>query len=93
MTPLGSRFHWETLDADFSVPALLVGVFGTTAWMALIKTMTGLYSPQKALVSKRCSPDSQFCQCLFIQVFFNTSDFLDFVNAYLFRYFLILQTF
>jgi hypothetical protein len=32
---LGSGYglHWETLDADFTVPGLLMGVFGTRAWM------------------------------------------------------------
>ena len=33
---LGSGYglHWETLDADFTVPGLLIGLFGTRAWMA-----------------------------------------------------------
>jgi len=33
---LGSGFglHWPALDADFTVPGLLMGVFGTRAWMA-----------------------------------------------------------
>ncbi|UYN94848.1 MAG: DUF2442 domain-containing protein [Enhydrobacter sp.] len=30
----GYGLHWETLDADFTVPGLLMGVFGTRAWMA-----------------------------------------------------------
>ncbi len=37
LTPLGDGLHWEKLDADFSVPALLAGVFGTAAWMAQVK--------------------------------------------------------
>ncbi len=37
VTPSGDGLHWEKLDADFSVPALLAGVFGTEAWMAKIK--------------------------------------------------------
>lgn len=37
VTPSGDGLHWEKLDADFSVPALLAGVFGTTAWMAQVK--------------------------------------------------------
>ncbi len=37
VTPSGDGLHWEKLDADFSVPALLAGVFGTDAWMAQIK--------------------------------------------------------
>ena len=30
----GYGLHWETLDADFTVPGLLMGLFGTRAWMA-----------------------------------------------------------
>ena len=30
----GSGLHWETLDVDLSVPALLAGLFGTRAHMA-----------------------------------------------------------
>ena len=37
VTPSGDGLHWEKLDADFSVPTLLAGVFGTAAWMAQIK--------------------------------------------------------
>jgi hypothetical protein len=37
VTPSGDGLHWEKLDVDFSVPALLAGVFGTDAWMAQIK--------------------------------------------------------
>lgn len=31
---VGYGLHWETLDADLYVPALLQGVTGTAAWMA-----------------------------------------------------------
>ena len=33
---LGSGYglHWEQLDADFSVPSLLMGFFGSREWMA-----------------------------------------------------------
>jgi hypothetical protein len=41
VTPSGDGLHWEKLDADFSVPALLAGVFGTEAWMAQIKIKAG----------------------------------------------------
>lgn len=34
VTPSGSGLHWETLEADLSVPGLLAGIFGTRAWMA-----------------------------------------------------------
>ena len=37
VTPSGDGLHWEKLDADFSVPALLAGVFGTEAWMAQLR--------------------------------------------------------
>lgn len=37
VTPSGDGLHWEKLDADLSVPALLAGVFGTEDWMAEIK--------------------------------------------------------
>jgi hypothetical protein len=30
----GFGLHWEALDADFTVPGLLMGLFGTRAWMA-----------------------------------------------------------
>jgi hypothetical protein len=30
----GYGLHWEALDADFSVAGLLMGLFGTEAWMA-----------------------------------------------------------
>ena len=30
----GSGLHWEALDAEMSVPALLAGLFGTKAYLA-----------------------------------------------------------
>jgi succinylarginine dihydrolase len=30
----GHALRWPRLDADFTVPGLLMGVFGTRAWMA-----------------------------------------------------------
>jgi hypothetical protein len=30
----GYGLHWEPLDADFSVPSLLMGLFGTRDWLA-----------------------------------------------------------
>lgn len=32
--PSGSSVHWESLDADFGIPELLAGIFGTKSWMA-----------------------------------------------------------
>ncbi len=34
VTPSGEGLHWETLDVDFSIPALIKGIFGTPSWMA-----------------------------------------------------------
>ncbi|WP_088895016.1 DUF2442 domain-containing protein [Leptolyngbya ohadii] len=34
ITPSGLGLHWESLDADLSIPELFSGVFGTKAWMA-----------------------------------------------------------
>lgn len=31
--PTGSALHWESLDADLSVPQLVSGLFGSKAWM------------------------------------------------------------
>jgi hypothetical protein len=33
VVPNGSALHWDRLDADFSVPGLVAGVFGNRAWM------------------------------------------------------------
>jgi hypothetical protein len=36
VTPSGQALHWESLDADLSIPALLNGIFGTRQWMTEI---------------------------------------------------------
>ena len=36
VTPSGSGVRWPTLDADFSLPDLMMGLFGTKAWMAAL---------------------------------------------------------
>jgi len=33
VTPSGDGLSWPDLDADFSLPGLMAGVFGTKAWM------------------------------------------------------------
>jgi Protein of unknown function (DUF2442) len=30
----GSSIHWESLDADFNIPGLVAGIFGTKTWMS-----------------------------------------------------------
>ena len=39
VTPSGIGLHWEALDADLSVPALLNGIYGNEAWMEKIMSM------------------------------------------------------
>jgi hypothetical protein len=34
VTAAGRGLHWEALDADFTVPGLLMGLFGSQTWMA-----------------------------------------------------------
>ena len=49
---LGSGYglHWESLDADFTVPGLLNGIFGTAKWMAQKAGQTT--SPAKAAAAR-----------------------------------------
>jgi hypothetical protein len=48
----GHGLHWPALDADFTVPGLLMGVFGTRAWMAP-SLPRGAKSPAKAAVAQQ----------------------------------------
>ncbi|HEY6327724.1 MAG TPA: DUF2442 domain-containing protein [Blastocatellia bacterium] len=34
ITPSGEGLRWPNLDADFSLPGLMMGVFGNKAWMS-----------------------------------------------------------
>ena len=36
ITPSRQGLHWESLDVDLSIPALMNGIFGTKQWMAEI---------------------------------------------------------
>ncbi|MDX2239185.1 MAG: DUF2442 domain-containing protein [Leptolyngbyaceae cyanobacterium bins.302] len=36
VTPSGIGLHWEKLDADLSVPALVNGIYGNKTWMATL---------------------------------------------------------
>ncbi len=47
---LGSGLHWEALDVDLSVPALLAGVFGTRSWLARLGGAS--ISPAKAAAAR-----------------------------------------
>jgi len=54
---LGSGYglHWEALDADLSIPALLAGLFGTKAYMDRMRAARagGASSPLKAEAARR----------------------------------------
>jgi Protein of unknown function (DUF2442) len=41
ITPVGSSLHWESLDADLSVPQLVLGVFGSKTWMTELISQQG----------------------------------------------------
>jgi hypothetical protein len=38
LSPSGSGLSWPDLDADFSLPALMAGIFGTREWMRKLRT-------------------------------------------------------
>jgi len=46
----GSGLHWETLDADLSIPDLLAGLFGTRTYLA--KRAGLATSPAKAAAAR-----------------------------------------
>jgi hypothetical protein len=47
----GHGLHWEALDAGFSVPGLLAGIFGTQAFMA--RRAGKASSPAKSAAARR----------------------------------------
>jgi hypothetical protein len=49
----GIGLHWEDLDADFTVPGLLVGLFGTRHWLREQARRAGsATSPSKAAAAR-----------------------------------------
>lgn len=46
ITPSGAGLHFEKADADFSLPQLLLGIFGTKKWMAEIGRRGGSASTE-----------------------------------------------
>jgi hypothetical protein len=53
VSPQGTGLQWRSLDADFSVTGLLVGVFGTRGWMAAMGRKGGrVTSRAKAAASR-----------------------------------------
>jgi hypothetical protein len=54
VTPSGEGLHWESLDADLSIPTLMAGIFGTKQWMAEIGKKGGCStSSAKAQASRQ----------------------------------------
>lgn len=44
ISPSDYGLHWESLDADLAVPALMSQIFGSRAWMAEIERTGKLLS-------------------------------------------------
>jgi len=40
ISPSGEGLRWPTLDADFSLPELMRGIFGTKAWMQGLRRLS-----------------------------------------------------
>ena len=54
VTPTGYGLHWQGLDADFAVPQLVAGIFGTKSWMAELGRRGGqTKSTAKAKASRK----------------------------------------
>ena len=53
---LGSGFglHWENLDADLSIPALVVGIFGSQSWMRELARRGGAATSVNKAASRSC---------------------------------------
>jgi hypothetical protein len=53
LSPMGTGLHWPRLNADLTVEGLLVGVFGSRAWMRQHAAKAGrATSPAKALAAR-----------------------------------------
>jgi hypothetical protein len=53
LSPLGTGLHWPRLNADLTVEGLLVGVFGSRAWMRQHAAKAGRATSQaKALAAR-----------------------------------------
>jgi len=49
----GFGLHWEKLDADLSIPSLVIGIFGSKAWMRELARRGGAAtSPAKATAAR-----------------------------------------
>lgn len=54
---LGSGFglHWEKLDADLSIPSLVVGLFGSQAWMRELARRGGASTSASKVAAARAN--------------------------------------
>jgi Protein of unknown function (DUF2442) len=54
VTPSGTGLHWEFLDVDLYIPALLEGIFGSRQWMSALARKGGAAkSPAKSAASRQ----------------------------------------
>ena len=54
VTPSGAGLRWPTLDADFSLPSLLAGEFGSKSWMAKLgRDEVRKEEPPRARIGRR----------------------------------------
>jgi hypothetical protein len=54
VSPAGDGLHWEALDADLEVSALLAGIFGSKEWMRELGRAGGrVRSDAKAAAARR----------------------------------------
>jgi Protein of unknown function (DUF3532). len=51
----GYGLHWETLDADLSIPALVMGIFGSHAWMRELARRGGASTSEAKTAAARAN--------------------------------------
>jgi len=55
ITPSGEGLRWESLDADFSLTSLLMGIFGNNAWMAELGRHGGKAKSEAKVTASRAN--------------------------------------
>ncbi len=55
VTPSGAGLRWPKLDADFSLPGLMMGVFGSSSWRRELTQKSGRAKPKVRAVSTRAN--------------------------------------
>jgi hypothetical protein len=53
ITPSGLGLHWESLDADLSIPDLMNGIYGTKKWMQALAQKGGKSKSSKKTKAAR----------------------------------------